>query len=147
MDLAAEIERLASRRDALANEIGAIDQQLERVRLALGFGPGERMRPEPKAPRPMKVGESTRDEIMRALAHVEPQRADMLAKQIGSSTVKQALTVLAREGALIRRASINGVHAHSGGYWYARTAEAFNGHPDTDPSNTDQSATDADEVG
>src|SRR5687768_2005730 len=88
MDIVAELERLVDKRQRLANEIAAIDNQMTRVRLALGFAAPK----APEAPKPNYYARAfaqdtskTTEDVCELLAKREPLTAAEMAQAVGLS--------------------------------------------------------------
>lgn len=145
MDIVAELERLQQRREALSREMTGIDAQLTRVREALGFGTRTLEQNKANGNRYTKPrysqhgGEATRKAVLAALAAQEPLSAEQLKDRTHVTTASVTAAAMAYDGTIVRQKALS--HGRRL-FLYARTAEAFNGHPDVVPS-TDAPASDA----
>lgn len=139
-DLVAEVSRLVERRGQCEREIAEIDNRLSAVRSALGGIMPQRAASHPDHRRALRLGgASTRAAVLKALTACEPLTVNHLKRETAISvSISATVTAMWREGLLLRRLDKRGMVG--GGYWYARTEEAFSGHPDCGSSPT-QTAT------
>jgi hypothetical protein len=134
-DVLSAVEQLLQRKADLLGEVESIDEQVDRIRLALGKGPPIQSNRNYKHPREIRPDGTMPNEIVAALAVREPRTIRDIAAYTKRTTahISLVLTPMVRTGRVFRTQ----IQGQGRAYVYARSEAALRAFTDapTPPAN------------